>query len=145
MHQHNPNQGHGPAINRISDLMEHSNRYAFDGVSKLASDAGISQKSLWRFINNEVQPTYFTIIGVVEALEREFQRRFDPREIIAERGQFLTRNTCDLCGCRGCRPEVATDEYGDLQKSFEGVKPGEWVTSRYPNGYEAETGGLRGN
>ena len=76
------------------------------------------------------------VARITDALERELGYRIDPRELVAEDGRFPTRYACDLIGgCRGCLPDAATDEFGDTKRAFEGVKPGQWVTSRHPRGY----------
>jgi len=145
MQKHNPKQGFGPAINRISDLMDHTTRYSIDGVLRLAEDTGLSRKSLYRVLRSEVNPSFFMVARIATALERELKRPIDPRDLLAEHGEFLTRFACDLSGCRGCLPEVATDEFGDRKKAFAEIEAGAWVTSRFPLGYENRKGGAHGN
>lgn len=129
-------------MNRVGDVMAHTRRYAFKGVGRLARDAGISPAALSRIINGEINPSALMVSRLANALERELGLRIDPRDLVAEEGRFLRRFACDLCGCRGCLPESAIDEYGETRKAFVGIKPGRWVTSRYPRGYEiTETGG----
>jgi len=130
-----PQQAFGPTINRISDVMAHTNRYAFKGVSKLAADARVSASSVSRLINGKMNPSFAMVARITAALEACLGHRIDPRDLIAELGRFLTPHTCDLVGCQGCFPENATDEFGDVKSAFVGVEPGQWVTSRYPKGY----------
>lgn len=130
-----PKRASGPTINRIVDVMAHTKRYAFKGVPRLAKDAGIHRTTLTRVIYGQINPSARVVARIATALEREIGRSIDPREIFAENGDFPTRYTCDLVGCRGCLPDNATDEFGDLKSAFRDVKRGEWVTSRYPKGF----------
>jgi transcriptional regulator with XRE-family HTH domain len=139
-----PKQAFGPTINRIADVMAHTNRYAFCGVARLAKDARVSASSVSRLINGKMNPSFAMVARVTTALEAAVGYRIDPRDLVAELGRFLTTNTCDLMGCQGCLPENATDEFGDIKPAFANIKPGRWVTSRYPNGYQSiKKGGSR--
>jgi len=135
-----PKQAFGPAINRISDVMVHTDRYAFKGVSRLARDARVSASSLSRLVNGKLNPSFLMVARLTNALERELGYKIDPRDLVAECGEFLTSFACDLVGCRGCLPVNALDEFGDLKPAFAGVRPGTWVTSRHPKGYRPEKG-----
>lgn len=130
----------GPAVSRFSDVMAHTDRYALQGVSRLAVDAGVSPASISRLIHGKMNPSFLMVARITEAFEREFGLRLDPRDLIAERGRFLTPFACNLCGCRGCLPENALDEFGSRKPAFEGIRPGQWVTSRHPKGWR-ELGG----
>lgn len=135
--QTQPTQALGPAVNRVSDVMAHTTRYAFKGVARLARDSGVSPSAVSRLINGRMNPSFLMVARIATALEKELGCRIDPRELVAERGRFPTRHACDLVdGCRGCLPESATDEHGDLKRAFYGIEPGRWVTSRHPRGYE---------
>lgn len=139
-----PPQAFGPTINRVSDLMAHTNRYAFRGVTKLAADARVSASSVSRLINGKMNPSFVMVARITTALEAVLGYRIDPRDLVAELGRFLTPHTCDLAGCQGCLPENATDEFGDIKPAYQDVKPGRWVTSRYPKGYlETRKGGSK--
>ena len=140
MKNHQPKQVFGPAVNRISDLMAHTDRYAFRGVSRLASDARVSASSVSRLINGKINPSFMLVSRVATALETQLKRPVDPRDLVGEHGKFLTRFTCDLAGCRGCLPDNATDEFGDIKPTFVGVQPGNWVTSKHPRGYQPKKG-----
>jgi transcriptional regulator with XRE-family HTH domain len=128
-------QAFGPTINRISDLMAHTTKYSFWGVSRLAEDAGVSSSAVSRLINGQMNPSFAMIARLTTALEQQFGKRIDPRDLVAENGVFLTRFACDLAGCSGCLPERAIDEFGDMKPTFVGIHKGQWVTSRYPKGY----------
>jgi len=105
-----PSKAYGPAINRFLDVMEHSDR------------------------------SFVLVARLTTALEKVLGFRIDPRDLIAESGEFLTRYCCDLAHCNtGCLPSSAYDEFGDLKSSFTHVESGAWVTSRYPNGYQTVT------
>lgn len=129
-------QAFGPAVNRVGDVMAHTTRYAFKGVARLARDAGVSPSAVSRLINGRMNPSFLMVARVADALEREVGRPIDPRDLVAESGRFRTRFACDLTACRGCLPESATDEFGDLKQAFYGIEPGRWVSSRHPRGYE---------
>jgi len=139
-----PKQAFGPTINRIADVMAHTNRFAFCGVARLAKDARVSASSVSRLINGKMNPSFAMVARVTSALEAAVGYRIDPRDLVAELGRFLTTNTCDLMGCQGCLPENATDEFGDIKPAFAKIKPGRWVTSRHPSGYQSiKKGGSR--
>lgn len=140
MKNQQPKQVFGPAINRISDLMAHTDRYAFRGVSRLASDARVSASSVSRLINGKVNPSFLLVARVASALEIQLGKPVDPRDLVGEYGKFLTRFACDLAGCRGCLPDNATDEFGDIKPAYLGVLPGNWETSRHPKGYVPQKG-----
>jgi transcriptional regulator with XRE-family HTH domain len=143
MHNQPPPQAFGPTINRVSDLMEHTTKYSFWGVSQLAADAKVTPSAISRLINGKMNPSFAMVARVTTALERELGFRIDPRDLVAENGEFLTRYACDFAACRGCYPTRATDEFGDMKSAFAGIEKGHWVTSRYPRGFEATLkGGL---
>lgn len=136
MKHQSPPQPFGHAVNRIADVMAHTNRYGFRGVSRLAEDAGVSPSTISRLVNGRINPSFILIARITNALEGALGYRIDPRDLISELGRFLTPHVCDVVGCRGCMPENSIDEFGDLKPSFLNVNPGQWVTSRYPQGYK---------
>ena len=143
MNNPTPIQAHGPIITRIPDVMSHIPKFASRaGVERLATESGLSAKSVSRLIHGEGNPSFLTVVRLTNALEARLERRVDPRDLIAENGEFLTRFTCDLVGCQGCLPDAATDEFGDLKLAYQGVQPGQWVTSRYPKGFSRKEGGV---
>lgn len=125
----------GPAINRIADVMAHIDRYAFKGVARLAEDAGVSSSSVSRLINGRMNPSFAMAARITEALERRAGLSIGMREVFSEDGAFRTRHICELMRCRGCLPEAAIDASGAVMPAFRGVRPGQWVTSRWPRGY----------
>lgn len=135
MVQTTPKQVFGPTVNRLADLMAHLDRYAFNGVTRLAKDARVSASSVSRLINGKMNPSFVMIARITAALEKQLGRKIDPRELIAETGKFCTRFVCDLMGCDGCLPDNAVDEFGQVKGSFAGISPGTWVTSKYPRGF----------
>ena len=135
MYQKPSTQAFGPTINRIGDLMAHSTKYSFWGVSRLADDAGVSPSAVSKIINGKFNPSFTMVARIATALEKDFGCRIDPRDLVAENGRFLIPFACDVVGCQGCLPERATDEFGDLKPAFAGIPKGHWVTSRYPRGF----------
>lgn len=140
MSNHHTTQVFGPAINRFTDVMAHSDKFAFKGVSRLAREAGVSPSSVSRLINGKLNPSFILVARLTNALERQLGYRIDPRDLIAECGSFPTRFVCDLTGCAGCLPETAWDEFGDLAEKFETIPPGRWVTSKHPKGISKQKG-----
>ncbi|MBS1722970.1 MAG: helix-turn-helix transcriptional regulator [Armatimonadetes bacterium] len=135
-----PKQAFGPTINRFLDVMAHSDRFAFRGSSRLAFDAGVNPSTLSRILYGEINPSFALVARLTGALEKEFGLRFDPRDLVAENGEFLTPFTCDLVGCPGCLPDKSHDGSNVITPEFRSVKPASWVTSRYPKGFRAKGG-----
>lgn len=137
-----PSQAFGPVVNRFGDVMAHTSRYAFGGVTKLAHDSLVAPSSVSRLMRGNSNPSFVLVARLTAALEKELGYRIDPRDLVAEYGKFMTDYTCDLCECTGCLPEKALNEFGDVMPPFIGVQPGRWITSRYPKGYRlAQKGG----
>ncbi|HMS56451.1 MAG TPA: helix-turn-helix transcriptional regulator [Fimbriimonadaceae bacterium] len=134
MHQPLTPQAFGPAINRLSDVMEHSDRLSFCGVRRLARAARVSPSSVSRLMHGQINPSFLLVARITTAVEKATGLTIDPRDIVAEHGEFLTRFTCDLMQCRGCLPEAARDSDGHHNPKFAGVAPGKWVCSRNPEG-----------
>lgn len=132
--------GYGPIINRLGDVLDHVDKFAFKGVQRLAEAADIHPSSISRLINNRINPSFALVARVTAAIEKELGFRIDPRDLIAENGAFLTRSVCDLTACLGCLPDNAMDEFGETKPAFADVTPGTWVTSRYPKGFVTEKG-----
>lgn len=137
-----PSQVLGPAVNRFADVMAHHDRFAFKGVSRLAREAGVSPSSVSRLVNGKGNPSFLMVVRLTEALERTFGYSIDPRDLVAENGEFIHRFCCDLVGCPGCLPENALDEFGDVKSMYKDVKPGQWVSSRHPKGVQHPKGGV---
>jgi len=137
-----PPQVFGPTINRLADVMAHSTRYACHGVPRLAEDAGIHRTTLSRVMSGRMNPSARLVGRITTALEKALGRKLDPRELFAENALFPTPYVCDVVGCQGCLPEASTDEFGDLKASYQDVRPGEWITSRYPKGFALEKGAM---
>jgi transcriptional regulator with XRE-family HTH domain len=110
----------------------------FKGTARLAEDARVSPSTISRILHHQLNPSFALVARVTAAIESEFGIQIDPRNLVAENGDFLTPFTCDLLACKGCLPESALDEFGDLKPAFTDVSKGKWVTSRYPNGFNPE-------
>lgn len=137
-----PTQALGPAINRIADVMAHTPFYQFKGTSRLAADALLDTSTISRLIHSRINPSFTLVARITAALEMRLGMKLDPRDLVAENGEFLTNYVCDLAAsCEGCLPENALDEFGDRKAAFIGIQPGKWVTSRYPGGYKVQKGG----
>jgi len=120
--------------NRILALMAHTNRYAFKGESRLASDAGVSKSAVCRLLNGQSSPSFALVSSITRALELHLQRglegrRLDPHELISLDGTYPTASACALAGCRGCLPAEAYDEHNRLKPEFKDAKPGLWSLS----------------
>lgn len=87
---------------RIRLIMEHTARYAFDGVSRLAQDVGVSKSAISRILQGKRTPSFTLMIAITEALAIELNRPLDPRDLMTLSGKYLTPSVCDLCGCLGC-------------------------------------------
>lgn len=124
----------GPTINRIGDLMEHSERFAFHGTVRLAQAAAVSHSSVSRLIHQQTNPTFRLVARLTRALEMELGVHIDPRDLVAEEGAFINRSACDVVGCGGCLPTLAYGRDGALVPAFAGIEPGVWVSSRFPRG-----------
>jgi hypothetical protein len=124
-----------PLISRLSDVLAHTDAYAFKGVSKLLGESGIGRSLLFRMLKGECNPSFVSVVRVTQALEKTLGRSLDPRELLSEAGNFPTRHVCELMRCSGCLPESAYDEYGDMKSIYRDIKPGHWVTSRHPRGF----------
>ena len=123
--------------------MAHSNQLAFKGVSRLARAAGVSPSAVSRLLSGKSNPSFLMVARLTTALEQAFGFAIDPRDLVAENGEFAHRFCCDLARCGGCLPENALDEFGDLKPAFAEVRPGQWVTSRHPKGLIQEKKGAR--
>ena len=129
-----PKVNTGQVHNRILALMAHTNRYAFKGESRLATDAGVSKSAVCRLLNGQSSPSFALVSSITRALEPHLQRglegrRLDPHELISLDGTYPTASACQLAGCKGCLPAEAYDEHNRLKPEFQGVLPGQWSLS----------------
>jgi len=87
---------------RLQAVMAHSNRYAFDGASRLARDVGVTPSAISRILSGQRHPSFALMMAITETLEKEMGRTLDPRELMTFSGVYPTPSVCDLCGCKGC-------------------------------------------
>jgi len=129
-----PPQASGPPINRIRDVMDHTNRYSFHGVKRLALDTGLSSASVSRIINGRINPHFSSVAKIARALSRELKIHIDPCDLVSENADFPHHFMCELVACSGCLPQIAIDAFGHLTATYQSIKPGQWVTSKFPHG-----------
>ncbi len=120
--------------NRILALMAHTNRYAFKGESRLASDAGVSKSAVCRLLNGQSSPSFATVSALTLALEPHLQgglkgKGLNPLELISLDGSYPTASACELAGCKGCLPNEAYDEHNQIKPEYKDVQPGQWSVS----------------
>lgn len=115
--------------NRILALMAHTTRYAFQGETRLANDAGVSKSAVSRLLTGQSSPSFALVVALTKALEKRLGRPLDPRDLISLDGSYPTATACELAGCRGCLPSEAYDEQNRLKLEYKDVKPGQWATS----------------
>ena len=112
--------------NRLLALMAHTTRYAFQGETRLALDAGVSKSAVCRLLNGRSSPSYALVLAITRALEKHLGRQLDPRDIVSTDGTYPTASACGLAGCRGCLPAEAYDENDRLKPEYRHIQPGEW-------------------
>lgn len=120
--------------NRLLVLMAHTSRYAFRGQARLAQDAGVSRSTISRLLRGRIaSPSFALVCAITRALETHMNRRLDPRELIAPGGAYPTPSGCALAGCRGCMPDEAYDDEGELRAEYRGLRPGDWSLAGSPH------------
>lgn len=115
--------------NRILALMAHTTRYAFQGETRLANDAGVSKSAVSRLLTGQSSPSFALVVALTKVLEKRLGRSLDPRDLISLDGSYPTATACELAGCRGCLPAEAYDEHNRLKPEYKDVKPGQWAVS----------------
>lgn len=123
--------------NRILALMAHTSRYAFQGETRLAKDAGVSKSAISRLLRGHSSPSFALVVVLTKALEKRLGRPLDPRDLISLDGNYPTATACELAGCKGCWPAEAYDEHNRLKPEFKNVKPGQWAISALAKSKEA--------
>jgi len=103
-----------PAASGQAGIREHSKRYAFCGSIRVANDVRASDATVSRLLSRCGSPSYALIIRITQALEKEFKRSIDPREVASLTGEYPTASVCDVVGCNGCSPEEAWNEENEL-------------------------------
>jgi transcriptional regulator with XRE-family HTH domain len=116
--------------NRIKAVMDHTTRYAFEGQSKLAADAGVARSTISRLLSGQSAPSSQLLLRVTRALEVATGRPLDPRDLVSFDGTYPTSYVCELVGCKGCLPDAAFDQNDNLKTEWKGVEPGRWSTRK---------------
>ncbi len=129
--------------------MAHTNRYAFKGESRLASDAGVSKSAVCRLLNGQSSPSFATVSALTLALEPHLQgglkgKGLNPFELISLDGSYPTASACELAGCKGCLPAEAYDEHNRIKPEYKGVQPGQWSVSPSPSSDARKIAGKEG-
>ena len=115
--------------NRIMALMAHTTRYAFQGETRLANDAGVSKSAVSRLLTGQSSPSFALVVALTKALEKRLGRPLDPRDLISLDGNYPTASACELAGCRGCLPAEAYDKHNRIKPEYKDMKPGQWAVS----------------
>ena len=66
------------ANHRLQAVLAHSNRYAFDGASRLARDVGVTPSAISRILSGQRHPSFGLMMAITETLEKELGRTLDP-------------------------------------------------------------------
>lgn len=127
---------HAPVHNRLAMLMLHVPWYTVRGQARLAADAGVSRAAVSRLVAGQAAPSYALVWALSRALGRRLGRHLDPAELVSLDGTYPTPWGCALAGCRGCYPEEAHDDEGNLRAPYRDQRPGDW--SRTPEPEEGE-------
>lgn len=127
-----PKISHRPLHNRISAVLAHIPRYAFQGETRLAHDSGISKSALCRFMSGQSSPSFALVDAVTGAIEKQTGKHMDPRELVSRDGTYPTAWVCDLMGCKGCLPDQAYDAQDGLKPEYDSIRPGRWNGSVMP-------------
>ena len=116
--------------NRLRAIIQHIDRYYFQGVTKLAHDAGVSHSAISRICSGKSGASYPVICAITKVLEGRLGKRIDPREIVSFNGEYPTPSVCQLCNCGGCLPhEYWDEEIDEVRPEFRNVERGAWALS----------------
>ena len=125
--------------NRLRAIIQHIDPFFFQGITKLAHEAGVSHSAISRICSGKSGASYPVICAITEVLERHLGKRIDPREIVSFNGTYPTPSVCELCNCKGCLPhEYWNEEKDEVRPEFSNVKGGAWALSVGPGAVAAE-------
>lgn len=117
-----------PALhNRLTLVLAHTRRYAFEGQARLARDAGVSRSTVSRLVSGKTRPQPALVRKVTAAVSAALGRPVPPRELFSPDGTYPTRSGCVLCNCPGCIPEYAFDRQGRRRPEHRLMRPGDWT------------------
>jgi len=115
--------------NRLSLVLAHTCRYAFEGQARLARDVGVSRSTISRLVGGRTRPLPPLMRRVTEALGLALGRPLPLRELFSPDGTYPTRSGCALCHCPGCIPEYAFDRFCERRPAYAAMRPGDWTLS----------------
>ena len=116
--------------NRLRAIIQHIDAYYFQGITKLAHEAGVSHSAISRICSGKSGASYPVICAVTEILEKHLGKRIDPREIVSFNGKYPTPSVCTLCNCKGCLPhEYWNEEEDKVKPEFRDARAGAWALS----------------
>lgn len=113
--------------NRLSIVLAHTFRYAFEGQARLARDVGVSRSTISRLMNGRTKPTAALVRKVTEALSFALDCPLSPCDLFSPDGTYPTPSGCLLCNCPGCLPEHAFDRFGSRRPAYLSMQPGDWT------------------
>ena len=113
--------------NRIAAIMAHTSRYAFQGTSRLAADAGLSKSTISYLVRGQTNPLHSTTRSVVKSLVRALNRSLDYDEVLSPDGSYPTKFVCKMVGCSRCLPDAIYQDDGSRKVAYADIRPGEWT------------------
>jgi transcriptional regulator with XRE-family HTH domain len=126
--------------NRLRAIIQHIDTFYFQGITKLAHEAGVSHSAISRICSGKSGASYPVVCAIADVLEKHLGKRIDPREIVSFNGTYPTQSVCELCNCKGCLPREAWDEVTDeVKPEYKGIKTGAWSLSVGSGAVTSET------
>ena len=74
--------------NRLRAIIQHIDRFYFQGVTKLAHEAGVSHSAISRICSGKSGASYPVICAITAVLEGHLGKHIDPREIVSFNGEY---------------------------------------------------------
>ncbi|WP_394796292.1 hypothetical protein [Armatimonas sp.] len=92
--------------NRLKEFMDHSARYSFMGMERLAVDIGIAYITLKRIRSGKRKPSLVTAQRIARLFSEDLAVSISTDEIFSEMGTYPTENVCTIIGCSGCSLKI---------------------------------------